>query len=161
MMIVLNLVKRGHYNKWFDRQAARHTTMLYRESFGVGVTRYCVRTLDITHVVWVETEAKDTLAAMMLSRGNSSNPGVYRVQGLAVSADKQRQGYGTALMQSLDQILPKGTTVWLCVDKGKDSTERLVQWYRRLGFNLAYRDLTLEYKDNEIPMKKVVGAREE
>lgn len=160
MTIVLNLVKRGHYNKWFDRQAARRTNMLYRENFGLGVTRGCVRKRNITHVIWVETEAKDSLAAMMLSKEAVGDQEIYRVQGLAVSADQQRQGYGTALMQSLDRMLLKGAIVWLCVDVGKDSTEWLVQWYRRLGFELAYCDARLKYLDDEIPMKRVIGSQE-
>lgn len=156
MALVLNLAKRGHYNKWFDRQAVRRTNSLYQAGFGQPVDRKTVRALDISHVLWIETNDSQSSAAMMLSRTSTDEPPIYRVQGLAVSPDMRRQGYGTALLRSLDVVLPKGTTVWLCVDKDKDSTEWLVLWYRRMGFELAYRDPRLNHGGSEIPMKKIV-----
>lgn len=159
--LVVNLVKRGHYNKWFDRQAANKTNQLYQQRFGQPVTRRDVRALDISHVMWIETDDSEVSGSMMLGGSTKAEPAVYRVQGLAVSKPKQRQGYGTALIQSIDRVLPSGTIVWLCVDKGRDSTEWLVRWYLRMGFELAYKDPSLNYGDREIPMKKIIRAREE
>ena len=154
MALVKSLAKRGHFNKWFDRQAAHKTVELYQQQFGVCVSRRCVRALDVSHVLWVESEAGVTAGAMMLSR-TGIEP-VYRVQGLAVSQDFQPQGYGTTLLASVDGFVGPGATVWLCVDKGRDSTDWLVRWYTRMGFELAYTDPSLQYQTHEIPLKKLV-----
>lgn len=152
--MVKTLAKRGRFNKWFDRQAARTTNELYTAQFGSGVSRKCVQSLAVSHVLWVETDAGEIAGAMMLSR--QSREPLFRVQGLAVSQEFQRQGYGSTLLASVDDFVGKGATVWLCVDNGKRNTVWLVQWYMRMGFVFAYRDPRLSYRDDEIPMKKLL-----
>ena len=154
MALVKTLAKRGQFNMWFDRQAARTTNELYAAQFGVGVSRKCVQSLGVSHVLWVETDTGETAGAVMLRR-QSMEP-LFRVQGLAVSPEFQRQGYGSMLISSIDDFVGNGATVWLCVDNGKRNTFWLVQWYLRMGFVLAYRDPRLSYRDDEIPMKKSI-----
>lgn len=152
--MVKTLAKRGRFNKWFDRQAARTTNELYAAQFGSGVSKKCVQLMAVSHVLWVETDTGEIAGAMMLSR--QSREPLFRVQGLAVSQEFQRQGYGSTLLASVDDFVGKGGTVWLCVDNGKRNTVWLVQWYMRMGFVFAYRDPRLSYRDDEIPMKKLL-----
>lgn len=152
--MVKTLAKRGRFNKWFDRQAARTTNELYMAQFGSGISKKCVQLMGVSHVLWVETDTGEIAGAMMLSR--QSREPLFRVQGLAVSQEFQRQGYGSVLLASVSDFVDKGSTVWLCVDNGKKNTVWLVQWYIRMGFVFAYRDPRLRYRDDEIPMKKIV-----
>lgn len=154
MALVKALAKRGRFNKWFDRQAARTTNDLYQAQFGSGVYRKCVQSLGVSHVLWIETDTGETAGAMMLSR-QGLEP-LFRVQGLTVSQEFQRQGYGSLLLSSINDFVGKGSTVWLCVDNGKRDTVWLVQWYIRMGFSFAYQDSRLRYRDDEIPMKKMI-----
>ena len=153
MSLVRTLVKRGKFNKWFSRKAAQTTTEVYQSSFGNGVSRRAVRILAISHVFWIEDSGK-TAAAMML--GMKDAVPVYRIEGLAVDPEYRRQGYATSLLESVDRFVGPGATVWLCVDKGQPSTEWLVHWYRRMGFELAYRDDRLPHRNDEIPMRKLI-----
>jgi len=145
MLLVKTLAKRGRFNKWFDRQAARATNDLYAAHFGAGVSRRCVQALGVGHVLWVEADTGETAGATMLSR-----------QGLAVSSEFQRQGYGSLLLSSIDDFVGKGATVWLCVDNGKPNTVWLICWYIRMGFTFAYHDARLSYRGDEIPLKKLI-----
>jgi ribosomal protein S18 acetylase RimI-like enzyme len=154
MLLVKTLAKKGRHNKWFDRQAARATNDLYAAHFGAGVTRKCVQALGVKHVLWVETDTGETAGAMMLSR-QGLEP-LFRVQGLAVSPEFQRHGYGSLLLSSIDEFVGKGATVWLCVDNGKANTVWLVCWYIRMGFTLAYSDPRISHEDDEIPLKKLM-----
>jgi ribosomal protein S18 acetylase RimI-like enzyme len=154
MALVKTLAKRGRFNKWFDRQAARATNDLYAAQFGAGVSRKAVQALGVGHVLWVEADTGETAGAMMLSR-QGLEP-LFRVQGLAVSREFQRQGYGSLLLSSIDDFVGKGATVWLCVDNGKANTVWLVRWYIRMGFTLAYQDSRLSYRRDEIPLTKLI-----
>jgi ribosomal protein S18 acetylase RimI-like enzyme len=153
MALVKTLVRRGRFNKWFDKRAAHTTNELYQTTFATPVTRKVVRNMGMSHVFWIEHE-RETVAAMMLSRQGLDQ--VYRVQGLTVHSNFRRQGYATALMETIHSFIESGATVYLCVDKDKPSTDWLVNWYRRLGFELGYGDFRLEYEDDEIPMKKLI-----
>jgi ribosomal protein S18 acetylase RimI-like enzyme len=154
MSLVKTLAKRGKFNKWFDKQAAHKTNDLYAKQFGAGVTRKCVQALSIRHVHWVMTDTGETAGAMMLSR-QGLEP-LFRVQGLVVSREFQRQGYGSMLLSSIDEFVGKGSTVWLCVDNGKANTVWLVNWYIRMGFTFAYHDSRLSFQSDEIPLKKLI-----
>lgn len=154
MALVKTLAKKGRFNKWFDRQAARATNDLYAAQFGVGVSRRRVQALGVRHVLWVESDTGETAGAMMLSR-QGLEP-LFRVQGMAVSRAFQRQGYGSLLLSSIDDFVGKGATVWLCVDKGQPSTEWLLHWYTRMGFQLAYMDSRLSFQYDEIPLIKLI-----
>jgi ribosomal protein S18 acetylase RimI-like enzyme len=152
------ITKKGPFNKWFDRQAARATDALYRTSFGSGVSRRAVRVLGVRHVLFITAGDDEPAAAMMLSQQEAS-VAVYRVEGLAVSPAFRRQGYGTRLLAAADACVGADGTVWLCVDKDTEHTEWLLEWYGRLGFELAYSDPRLRYGSHEIPMRKQSGCR--
>jgi ribosomal protein S18 acetylase RimI-like enzyme len=153
MALVKTMVRRGRFSKWFDKQAAHTTKALYREGFDVAMTRRLVRHMSISHVLWIEHELQP-VAALMLSR--LAEEPIYRVQGLTVDTQFRRQGYATSLMRSIDGFVGSGATIFLCVDKDRPSTDWLVEWYRRLGFELAYADPRLFFMGHEIPMIKQV-----
>ena len=153
MALVKTLVKRGRFDKWFDRRAAHTTNGLYQQTFAAPVTKKMIRNLCMSHVFWIEDQ-HETVAATMLSRQGVDQ--VYRVQGLTVDARFRRQGYATALLTTIDQFVGNGAIVYLCVDKGKQSTDWLVDWYCRMGFELGYNDSRLPYEHDEIPLKKVI-----
>jgi ribosomal protein S18 acetylase RimI-like enzyme len=46
----------------------------------------------------------------------------------------QRQGYGTALLKKICEILPERALLLLGVDKDTPATEQLCAWYIRQGF---------------------------
>lgn len=130
----------------FYRETSRVAADLYRKEFGPGmpVTPQLVRDFDIRHVLWIEDEGVAAATMVCLLKG-----GKFRVMGIAVR-DK-RKGYGTSLMQEIDRILSPGSTLLLGVDNGKESTQWLLDWYERLGFEIedyGYDETILvKYKD--------------
>jgi len=154
MSLVKSLVRRGKFSKWFDRRAAHTTNELYKQGFALPVTRRVVQHMCVSHVFWIEQDDQ-TVAATMLTRLEEREP-VYRVLGLTVDSNFRRQGYGTALLATIDKFVGAGSTVYLCVDKDRGSTDWLVAWYTRVGFSLAYDDPRLSYGGHEIPLVKLV-----
>jgi hypothetical protein len=150
---VQHLEKRGHCNKWFDRQAAQRTKTLYASQFGnqLPVTKRIVRELNIKHVMWIEDQDKTPIAACMLTE---INPVFFRISGLAVDSVHHRKGLGTALVCEIEKVLPNHTTVELGVDTGKENTEWLREWYGRMG----YKECDFTY--DEITMRKRIECCE-
>ena len=154
MTVVVNcLHEPGRHSKWYDQQVARRTNDLYKARFGVGVPRRFVHAAGVSHVLWVESDERETVGAAMLS---CREEGVYKIRGVAVREDREGQGVGTALMDAIDRAVDKGSTVWLCVDTGKPQTPWLLAWYAKLGFKLAEEDPRFPHAENEIPMSKVI-----
>jgi len=156
-LTVKAIARRVLHSKWFDRQAARRTNELYLMQFGLGVSKRLVRGISVSHVLWIETDQGQTAGAMMLSRQGVVDQNLYRVQGLAVAPEFQHKGYGSALLSAADTFVGTGAVIWLCVDKYRSSTDWLVKWYCRMGYELAsLEDVRLHFTDSEIPLIKTV-----
>lgn len=139
-------------NKWFDQQVARRTNKLCEDLFGLGVTRRYVRYLNIRYMLWVESETGETIGSLLVGGEDM----YYKVNAVAVSKDNQNRGVGSAMINAIDGALPKGATLWLCVDADREETDRLVDWYHRLGFQLAYSRVGFPSRSDEIVMTRVV-----
>ena len=125
------LSKRGN-SKRFDSGATNITRDLYATQLGGElVTKELIRTNNIRHVAWIESDDGKPVAAAMLIQLRSE---YYRVGGLAVDNAHKRKGYGTAIMARIQELVPSGSRLILGVDKDKETTEWLVEWYKRLGF---------------------------
>ena len=144
------------FNKWFDKQVARRTNDLCEDTFGLGVTRRYVRLVNIRYMLWVESDAGETTGAVMVSLEGEGEDTTYRMNALAVSREHQNRGVGTALVNAVDGALPKGATLWLCVDADQEETDRLVDWYQRLGFQLTCSSKRFPHRNNEILMTRVI-----
>ena len=150
------LHKRRPFNKWFDQQAARRANALCELLFGLGVTRRYVRLLNICCVLWVESDAGISVGTVLVSREDEGECATYKMHALAVYREHQNRGVGTALVSAIDGALPKGATLWLCVDANREHTDRLVDWYHRLGFQHAYSPARFPHRHDEIVMTRVV-----
>jgi len=126
------LTKNGNHSKGFDSRATQLTRDLYAKQLGGElVTKKVVRTNNIRHVLWIESDDGKPVAATMVIQLQ----GVYhRVGGLAVDDEHKRKGYGSALLRRIHELLPSGSRLILGVDKGKDATDWLIKWYTRMGF---------------------------
>ena len=144
--------KKGPHNKWFDCQAVIRTKTLYESQFGkeLPVTKRLIRDLNIKYLLYIEQNTT-TVAASMVTQ---SMPSLYLVKGIAVDPLFQRRGYATALIHKIEATLPNHSTLQLGVDKGKENTEWLVEWYSKLGYE--YWDST-EY---EIYLEKYIERDE-
>lgn len=151
------LHKRRPCNKWFDQQAVRRANALCEAVFGLGVTRRYVRYLNIRFVLWTQSDDGETTGAVLVSREDKCSPTTYRMHALVVSPEHRRRGIGTALVDKLEYKLPWGSTLWLCVDADQEDTERLVDWYRGLGFDYADPKLALPVRADEIALVRIVG----
>ena len=125
------LTKRRH-SKWFDSRASGLVRDVYVHCFPASpiVTKRAVRKCRIVHVLWAEANGAPFAAAMVAR----TSQGCYRVCGLGVMPANQRQGYGTALLKKICEILPERALLLLGVDKDTPTTEQLCAWYIRQGF---------------------------
>ena len=125
------LSKNGH-SKGFDSRATQLTRELYATQLGGDlVTKALVRTNKIKYVVWIQADDGTPIAASMVLQLRGM---YYRVGGLAVHDAHKRKGYGSALLAKIHELLPSGSRLLLGVDTGKEATEWLTKWYKRLGF---------------------------
>jgi len=130
--ITIHVLSKKGNSKGFDSRATQITRGLYATQLGGElVTKELVRTSNIRNVAWIESADGTPVAAAMLIQMRSV---YFRVGGLAVDDAHKHQGYGTALMARLHELMPSGSRLILGVDKGREATEWLVEWYKRLGF---------------------------
>jgi ribosomal protein S18 acetylase RimI-like enzyme len=127
------LSKNGPHNKKFDGLASQLTRSLYASQLGgLPVTKEVVRTMNIQHVLSIkEPQTGEPIAASMVMRYPN---GQYRVCGVAVDSAHKRKGYGTAIMRRIEALLPSESRLCLGVDKDKEETQWLVDWYTTLGY---------------------------
>ena len=145
------LSKKGHHSKWFDSRATQLTRELYSTQLGGDlVTKAIVRTNNIRHVLWIESADGAPIAASMLIHLRDM---YYRVGGLAVDNAHKRNGYGSALLRRIHELLPSGSRLLLGVDKGTDATDWLTKWYMRKGF------MRINETGDEVLMGKTVFNR--
>ena len=130
---LVNVYSKLH-TKEFSTNAAKLTSSLYLSEMEVTITPHVIKRCKIVHVFHITGESGTVGATMLCEYGY----GQYRVMGLAV-ADK-RKGYGTALMKSLIEFVPKGTKLVIGVDTGKESTEWLLKWYTSMGFEIFLKN---------------------
>lgn len=126
------LAKNGKSDKPFCRQAAAVTHDLYLSEFGpeLPVTEGLVGRANVRYVFWAENPDGRVIAASMVKE---ISPNYVRILGLAVS--EKRQGHGTAIMRKIEATMPSGTEIELGVDLNKDTTDFLLDWYKRLGYS--------------------------
>ena len=138
---VLN--KNGPHNKWFDSRAAELTCAIYASELGGSpVTKKVVRTMNIQYVLWIkDMETEKTIAAAMVMRFVN---GDHRICGIAVDPSHKRKGYGTALMRKIESLMPDESSLCLGVDKDKEATQWLLEWYTSLGFQ-RIRETSYEF----------------
>ncbi len=130
--ITIHVLNKKGNSKGFDSRATQITRDLYATQLGGDlVTKELIRANRIRNVVWIESDDGKPVAAAMLIQLRSV---YYRVGGLAVDDAHKRKGYGTALMARLHELMPSGSRLILGVDKDREATEWLVEWYKRLGF---------------------------
>jgi N-acetylglutamate synthase-like GNAT family acetyltransferase len=142
------LSKKGRHSKGFDSRATHITRDLYSTQLGGElVTKELIRTSKIRNVAWIESADGTPVAAAMLIQMRSV---YFRVGGLAVDNAHKHKGYGTALMARLHELMPSGSRLILGVDKDREATEWLVEWYKRLGF------IQIDETHDEIVMGKSV-----
>jgi GNAT superfamily N-acetyltransferase len=121
-------------SKRFVQSAARITRDLYAPAFNIPtVTKREIFWSNVRHVLWIENkEDRTPIAATMIMYHEMHK--YYRIMGLAVHELHRRQGYGAQLMRAALAMLPTGAELHVGVDTGKDSTDWLVEWYSRMGF---------------------------
>jgi predicted GNAT family acetyltransferase len=145
--IIHILSKKGHSKK-FDSRATQLTRALYSTQLGGAlITKELIRAMNIRHVLWIESADGTPVAATMVFQQREV---YFRVGGLAVDDAHKRKGYGSALLGRIDELLPTGSRLLLGVDTGKDATEWLTEWYKRLGF------LPIEETHDEIVLGKAI-----
>ena len=129
--------------KDFDTRAAYAAYALYTTCFPdiPPVTVRAIRANHITRAAWIE----DGVAATLLAERFEQKKGgrYYRVMGLAVAPEHRRRGHAAALMRRLETLVPAGVVIELGVDKGRPSTDWLLEWYTtRLGYAPHSEDAT-------------------
>ena len=128
--------------KTFDARAAYAAYALYTMCFPdiPPVTVRAIRANHITRAAWIE----DGVAATLLAERFEKKGGrYYRVMGLAVAPEHRRRGHAAALMRRLETLVPAGVVIELGVDKGRPSTDWLLEWYTtRLGYAPHSKDAT-------------------
>jgi len=126
------LSKKGPHSKWFDSRASMLTRDLYASELGgLPVTKRVVRTMNIRDVLWMEQDGIPIATAMLMHFSDNKS---YRVCGIAIDPKHRRKGYGTAMMRKIETLLPHQARLCLGVDKDKEETGWLVDWYMTLGF---------------------------
>ena len=83
-------------------------------------------------VLWIEGEGGETVATTLVSMNKRGD--FLRLNGLAVETQFQRKGFGTAVLNHLDTIIPKGTILETTVQLDTENTKWLIDWYSRRGF---------------------------
>jgi len=137
MPTVSVLTKTGRIDREFEEQAVRRTRVLIAKHFGteLPVSASLLREWKIGMMLWMEGEDGETVATTLVSTNKRGD--FLRLNGLAVETEHQRKGYGTAILNHLDTLIPKGTMVEVTVQLDTENTKWLVDWYSRRGFKEA------------------------
>lgn len=141
---IQTLVRAAGAEKDFDTRAAYAAYGLYHTCFpGLPpVTERVIRANRITRAAWIGDGVAATLLAERLEP-NRGRAKYYRVMGLAVAPAHRRRGHAAALMRHLETLVPAGAVIELGVDKGRPSTDWLLDWYTtRLGYAPHSEDAT-------------------
>lgn len=119
----------SHTDPDFVAVCMQHASGLYNNVFEYKVTEESIVQNRIQHLVWMQ-EGDTTIGACMVGMEQDE----YRIMGIVVDKAHQRNGHGQRLLDKAEEFVPLGSWVKLGVDLGKDSTDWLVEWYERRGY---------------------------